>query len=648
MNDTGRKGWHDRCGAERIFWCDRCGVPLLGRRCGRCGAEGRYVALSPPGDIRPAMRQGRALLRATMARDLGLPLSSPMLSGIVLFNRISGPDRAEQVFIDGRNIGTLSFDPASRDYSFAPGAAGASMLLATGARRLEFSGEVGRGHIKGKSLPLSAFKAVGDCPAPGKDVLLAGTGIAAAGRMQDAAVRIRDIGPDNIRFSGHKSTLDDAVEANGEYLGRLEERALSEIGSVLSRRPGLPLTVSFSGGKDSLVALELARRVRSRPDILFSNTGLEFSETVQHIRAVALEKGSRLLENAAGEAFWENLPRLGLPAKDFRWCCKVCKLAPMTELLTENYPKGVLTVEGRRRRESFARQGIRLVEESPFVPGQVNIEPIREWTALEVWLYIRWRRLRYNPLYDEDLERIGCWLCPATLESELEGLARTHPELHRKWMRTLLEEGRKQGLEDRAILVGAWRWKALPPKMKELMAAAGIPLPVRPPEAQASLDVAGGISPCETGGYTVDAMLRLPAPVSLSRTANMLHMLGEARYSEDMGVAIVRKGSMSAKLFESGQMVITGPRPQEVRTFLRNIVGLVMRASMCTRCGICVRSCPKKALTVEEAPVLDPFKCSRCMKCGKACVLVHYADKMVEGMGKGTEGQQAEGQQAAN
>jgi phosphoadenosine phosphosulfate reductase len=210
-------------------------------------------------------------------------------------------------------------------------------------------------------------------------------------------------------------------------------------------------------------------------------------------------------------------------------------------------------------------------------------------------------------------------------------------------MQTLREEGRKQGLEDRAIAVGAWRWKSLPPKMKELMAAAGIPLPVRPLEAQASLHVAKGISPCETGGYTVDAMLRLPATISLSRAANMLHMLGDARYSEDMGVVLVRKGAMSAKLFESGQIVITGPRPQDVNAFLQDIVGLVMRSSMCTRCGICVRSCPKNALTVGEAPVLDTARCSRCMKCGKACVLVHYADRMVEGMGKGNEGQSAVG-----
>jgi predicted RNA-binding protein with PUA domain len=114
MGGHRRKGWHDRRGAERMFWCDRCGVPLLGAACGRCGAEGRLVLLSPPGDIRPAMREGRELVRGVLERQFGLPGASAPLSGIVLFNRISGLDRTEQIFIGGLNVGTLAFDPLYR------------------------------------------------------------------------------------------------------------------------------------------------------------------------------------------------------------------------------------------------------------------------------------------------------------------------------------------------------------------------------------------------------------------------------------------------------------------------------------------------------------------------------------------------------
>jgi 3'-phosphoadenosine 5'-phosphosulfate sulfotransferase (PAPS reductase)/FAD synthetase len=52
---------------------------------------------------------------------------------------------------------------------------------------------------------------------------------------------------------------------------------------------------------------------------------------------------------------------------------------------------------------------------------------------MHVWLYIFSRGVEFNPLSNKGLERIGCWLCPAALESEFEGLRRTHPELHGKW-----------------------------------------------------------------------------------------------------------------------------------------------------------------------------------------------------------------------
>ena len=631
-------GWQTRVSGEHIFFCDACGVPLLAKRCGICGREGRYVPLSPPGDIRPAMREGRSLLAKIIQRDFRPPASF-RLPELVLFNRISGLDRADQLIIDGRLFGTLSFDPLSRAYSLDLTGAGASMLLNAGARHLEFAQEPGQRHLKGKTVPFSGLEFAGRPPAPGAEVIIASGSSAAAGAVQEGGkgVRIRDIAPSGIRFCGIGATMEGAVEANREALAGLENIALHEIGSVRSDRPGLPLTVSFSGGKDSLVALELARRVGPGPVMLFSNTGIEYPETVEHIRRLAREQGLRLIEKEAGDAFWVNLPRFGVPAKDYRWCCKVCKLAPMTELLMENFPQGVLTVEGRRRRESFARLRLCLVEESPFVPGQVNVEPIRDWTALQVWLYIRWRRLSYNPLYDEDLERIGCWLCPATLESEFETVRRIHPELHGKWTRALAAEGGKLGLGEAALSAGLWRWKALPPKMRDLARRTGPGLSAPSREPAPVLHVVSGISPCLTGGFTLDANLSLPRPPPFERVANLLGTLGDVRYSDELGVALVRRGDDSAKLFESGQIVVTGPRPTSVRSLLRDAVGVVLRAARCSKCQICARSCPKQAIRVGEAPEVDLSVCTRCGKCARSCVLVHYADRMVAGLGAGAK-----------
>jgi len=99
----------------------------------------------------------------------------------------------------------------------------------------------------------------------------------------------------------------------------------------------------------------------------------------------------------------------------------------MTSFLKQHYPKGCVTIEGRRIYESFNRSTIRAVERNPYVPNQTTLSPIRNWRALEVMLYIYWNSLEPNPLYDQDFERIGCWLCPASLQSEFSHLkSHTH------------------------------------------------------------------------------------------------------------------------------------------------------------------------------------------------------------------------------
>ncbi|MGQ9582758.1 MAG: phosphoadenosine phosphosulfate reductase domain-containing protein [Thermoplasmatota archaeon] len=704
------------------------------------------------------MRGTRDLLDRLLREDFGVALPA----GVVLLNKTSGLDRADQVIVDGRVIGLLSFDPVTRAHSFSPSAAGASMLISAGAPRALLEDSPARGHIKGKRIPPGSIRDPDEVisrassagrfgPGAGRArVLLAGSSLVAVGEpvVEGGGVRIRDAGPAGLRFSGRAGTLERAAEASRAWLEALEGRAVREILSVAGERPGLPMAVSFSGGKDSLAALALAMRASrasrggrgpggpgpeagavglgsgGEPLVLFSNTGIEFPETVDYVRRLSRDLGLTLLEESAGGAFWQNLPRFGPPAKDFRWCCKVCKLAPMTALVSREFPGGVLTVEGRRWRESFARQRIRLVEESPFVPGQVNVEPIRGWTALEVWLYILWRGLPYNPLYDEDLERVGCWLCPSTLESELEVVGRIHPELSALWRRKLVEEwgrcasggnvgagegagggagapsaglagesmegggrgaggmggesaaegprrtvaeggseaGQGSGERERAILAGVWRWRSPPPKIRALAEREGWRLPGTG-TSPARLTVTGAGQPCVTGGLSLEAILSPPAP--LERLANMLLTVGEVRVSEELGVAVVKGRGGSAKLFESGHVVVTNfagrPRPSgrrgmyrgEVRetppplwgggitgkrlrgleTLLLDVVGAALRASQCAACGICERACPRGAIRVGNFAVVDEDRCTHCLKCAEGCVLVHYASELVRGPG---------------
>ena len=104
----------------------------------------------------------------------------------------------------------------------------------------------------------------------------------------------------------------------------------------------------------------------------------------------------------------------------------------------------------------------------------LNISPIRNWRALEVFLYLWWQGSEINPLYDKGLERIGCYLCPAMLESEYEVLRTIHPGYANRWDSFLETWAGKKGLPGVFYKWGLWRWRALPPKMMELCRSKGI------------------------------------------------------------------------------------------------------------------------------------------------------------------------------
>ena len=104
------------------------------------------------------------------------------------------------------------------------------------------------------------------------------------------------------------------------------------------------------------------------------------------------------------------------------------------------------------------------------------MSPIRNWRALEVFLYLWWQKAEINPLYDKGLERIGCYLCPAMLESEYEQLRSHSSGICRALGQFLKKWADKKGLPAAFCTWGLWRWRALPPKMRELCRLKGIPV----------------------------------------------------------------------------------------------------------------------------------------------------------------------------
>lgn len=618
----------------RLYWCESCNVPLIGRTCGRCGRPGRAVKLIPPGDVRLALEGTKRRLRYLFLRQFGV---QQLIPEIVLLNKTSGEDRAEEVIVDGRRVALLSYDLERKDYALTLRIDGARMLARMEPRKMIRLRKAG-GHMKGNYLPPDSIASYDPGIVAGDEVVIemgkfigCGSAKVDAAALKTAAkgVKVRDFSHAGPLAPGRKAWRRDLIRANQAYLMAKKARAEHELREALAATKK-PLTVSFSGGKDSLVVLDIVRSVTKDFAAIFVDTGLEHPTTRDYVKRFAAENGIRLLTASAGNAFDESFPHFGPPAKDFRWCCKVCKLAPVTRLIEERFPEGTLTVEGNRRLESFSRAHTDLIEENPFVPGQTIVNLIRDWTALDVWLYIVWRELAYNPLYDEDIERVGCWMCPSSLASETAVISQLSPELAKAWEHKLTEWAEENGLPKQFVEYGFWRWKVLPPKMRALAERLG--LEVKPKRADTlSMRVLKGVSPCVAGGYSVEAVLELPEWKGLERVATILRTVGTVRAVDEFGVVLVKGDTADAKVFAGGQIAAVGKTPEAASDFFEKTARAVLRACMCTRCGICVRACPSGALLLSESISVDEGKCTRCGKCAESCVVAHYFDKLADG-----------------
>jgi phosphoadenosine phosphosulfate reductase len=633
---TGRKPFEEAL--DHIFWCDSCNVPLIVDVCGKCGATGRQVRLSPPGDVRFCSPYERSILRGLFEKSYGC---DPIGERLALLNKIPGDDKADEVIVDGLTIAVVYYDLKDSDYKLDLRLYGAKLLL-TMSKMKTVTVDVPRTmHLSGKGIKGSqVLDASQDIKKD--DIILIkvnetfnGLGVARADAadIKDPAVntvKIRKIGGGTIALRDKLSTIEDAVAANRPAMLSMEKDAINLIKGVVSqgKNKELPITVSFSGGKDSLVVLELTKKAVKDFEAFFIDTGLEFPETRKFVEETALKNNITIQVQKAQKAFDENFPSFGPPAKDFRWCCKVCKLGPVTELLSR-YRSGVITIDGKRRYESFQRGGISTTEKNPFVPGQMSVFPIKDWRAIEVWLYIHMEKLPYNPLYDKGFERIGCWLCPAALQAEYVRMRELHPDRYGEWQEKLHQWATSSGLSKDYVDLGFWRWKAHPNKMLNIAQEKGISLRASMKSGMA-LDIIRGVSPCTAGGYSIEGVLRLPARATPEKTMEMLKTIGSPTYSDDLDITLIRSPKGTAKLFAGGQVYASANDKAEAGKLFEETVKQVLRASLCAKCKICVKSCPRKAIRLDGYIKVDANRCDRCGKCTKGCVIARYYDRLIK------------------
>ena len=189
-----------------------------------------------------------------------------------------------------------------------------------------------------------------------------------------------------------------------------------------------PIELSYSGGKDSDVILELAKMAGIPYRAIYKNTTIDPAGTIAH----AKEMGAEVIYPK--ESFFQLIGEKGFPTRVSRWCCSVLKEYKVCDRAIQ----GIRRSESTKRAERYKEPEVCRVYSAK---EKVKVYlPILEWTDQDVAEFIKERNIKCHPLYYRGGEfdvtkRLGCMGCPIQSRRKQIQEFKDNPKLLKAWIR---------------------------------------------------------------------------------------------------------------------------------------------------------------------------------------------------------------------
>lgn len=220
----------------------------------------------------------------------------------------------------------------------------------------------------------------------------------------------------------------------------------------------MPLTVSYSGGKDSDVILQLAKESGVPFRVTHNLTTADPPDNVYYIRGVfrqLREEGIDCRINVPRRSLWRIMREtLVIPSRIMRVCCAELKERKMpdapyivtgvrwAESAGRRKKSGIATVHTASDRTARPAKGgllttddasSRRLFEQCAMRGVRVLNPIIDWSDDDVWDFLHSRGIEGNPLYKEGWTRVGCVGCPLAGRRARELAFARYPKLYKAW-----------------------------------------------------------------------------------------------------------------------------------------------------------------------------------------------------------------------